>query len=285
MKFLLIILLGVGLAGCYRVSQGQESDAGGDADADSDADSDSDSDTESGQAGTTWVTIPGGAFQMGSTEGESDEEPVHTVNVHTFEMLKSEVTVSQYGECVTAGACTVPDSGGVNDNWGVAGRANHPVNAVDWNQAVTFCKWIGGRLPSEAEWEYAARNGSAENTYPWGDTPTPTCTHAVMDNGGGSGCGEDRTWPVCSKTNGNTSHGLCDMAGNVWEWVEDVYHNSYSGAPTNGSAWTSSSDTGHVIRGCSWFCVLDYLRASSRYWRNPTKRYYDHGVRCVRSSL
>ena len=197
-----------------------------------------------------WVLIPGGSFNMGSNNGESDEKPVHRVTVRTFEMTKTQVTVEQYKACVDAGACTAPDTGG-SCNWGQSDRGKHPINCVDWHQAQAYAKWAGGRLPSEAEWEYAARSGGRDWKYPWGNG-NATCERAVMYDGD-LGCGRESTWPVCSKPRGNTTHGLCDMAGNVWEWVQDWYHDSYKGAPTDGSAWEKPTGSIRVNRGGSWY--------------------------------
>jgi formylglycine-generating enzyme required for sulfatase activity len=231
-----------------------------------------------------WVYIQGGKFNMGST-GYTNEKPVHEVNVGDFNITKTEVTVSQYGECVTKGVCTEPGIGKTHDNWDVAGRENHPVNDVYWNQADIFCKWKGGRLPSEAEWEYAASNGG-KNKYPWGEE-TSTCEYGVMAIMGeeADGCGEDSTWPVCSKTAGNTSHGLCDMAGNVAEWVQDWYHDDYNGAPTDGSAWENPIGSNRVIRGGSLisFAGKGDLRATSRFYHSmPSNWGYSVGFRCAK---
>ncbi len=293
-----------------------DSDTGADADTDTDTDSDTDTDTNtdtdtdtgsdtgrcvdgdtsSGSAGIVWVSICGGSFQMGADDGYQHETPVHGVTVPDFEMLKTEVTVAQYGKCVTAGTCTAPSTVLSSCNWGESGYEDHPVNCVDWQQSVDFCTWVGGRLPSESEWEYAASNGSSEDTYPWGEAAV-SCKYTVMDEGG-YGCGTDRTMSVCSKTAGNTTHGLCDMAGNVWEWVEDYYHGSYdcdanpsaedcsSGglAPSDGSAWTSGSDEYRVLRGGSWnLDVPGLLRAAFRNWYVPTSGDDNLGFRCVRS--
>jgi len=228
----------------------------------------------------TWVQIQGGTYMMGSDTGNAYEQPVHQVTVPDFEMTMTDVTVEKYAACVDAGACTAPDTGSYC-NWEVAGREDHPVNCVDWFQAVDCCAWAGGRLPSEAEWEYAARSEGQDITYPWGDE-TATCQYAVMDDGG-NGCGEDRTWPVCSKPAGNTDQGLCDMAGNVWEWVQDWYHDSYDGAPDDGSAWESPAGTYRVLRGGCWSNDADYLRASVRLRDDPPLRRSGDGFRCARS--
>ncbi|MFO8071436.1 MAG: formylglycine-generating enzyme family protein [Polyangia bacterium] len=275
--------LALATAGCWDGGSTGGGDAGSDTDSDSDGDADSDTDTDTdtdtdADTDVSWVPITGGVFQMGSSEGGSDEIPVHEVTVPGFEMLETEVTVAQYGECVTAGECSEPDTG-TYGNWNDPGYEDHPVNYVDWDQAVAFCEWVGGRLPSEAEWEYAARGGGQDITYPWGDE-TATCDYAVM-NDGGYGCGTDRTWSVCSKTAGNTDQGLCDMAGNVWEWVQDRYHSDYTGAPADGSAWEDSGSV-RVRRGGSFVLVAYYLRAASRVVYDPSYQSAVLGFRCAR---
>jgi formylglycine-generating enzyme required for sulfatase activity len=224
-----------------------------------------------------WIKIPGGTFEMGS--GKGDEDPKHRVTVKGFQMAKTETTVAQYKACVSAGACTTPNTGSTC-NWGTSGREDHPVNCIDWSQAGTFCTWAGGRLPSEAEWEYAARSGGKAQEYPWGNT-TATCDLAVFSSGG-SGCGQNRTWPICSKPSGNTTQGLCDMAGNVWEWVEDWYHSSYTGAPTDGRAWVSPTGGTRVLRGGSFVNVASNLRSSFRNYVTPDSRRANDGGRCLR---
>ena len=230
----------------------------------------------------TWISIPGGTFDMGSTSGSSNETPVHSVTVPSFEMTQSEVTVAQYGECVTEGSCTAPSTSSSYCNWGESGYEDHPVNCVDWQQSVDFCAWVGGRLPSESEWEYAASNGASENIYPWGDEEA-TCDYAVMDDSTHSdGCDTGRTWSVCSKTAGNTSHGLCDMAGNVWERVEDWYHSDYTGAPADGSAWVVPSGSYRVTRGGGFSISAVSLRAADRNYYAPSYQYDFLGFRCAR---
>jgi formylglycine-generating enzyme required for sulfatase activity len=227
----------------------------------------------------TWISIPGGSFDMGSTAGLSDETPVHAVSVPSFEMTQTEVTVAQYGECVTTGACTEPATGYTDCNWNDPGYENHPVNCVDWNQARNFCAWAGGRLSTEAEWEYAARSGGQDITYPWGDQ-SATCTYAVM-NDGGAGCGTGRTMEVCSKPAGNTAQGLCDMAGNGYEWVEDDWHDDYNGAPNDGSAWVDAPrNSSRVARGGSF--ASRAVRAANRSTVAPSHFFTLLGFRCAR---
>ena len=232
--------------------------------------------------GIEWVRIAGGAYRMGSADGSDDERPVHEVEVGTFEMARTETTVEQYGACVKAGACTAPRSSNKYDNWGKAGRERHPVNTVTWDHAVAFCRWAGGRLPTEAEWEYAARGRGRPVTYPWGEEKA-TCDRAVM-NGGGYGCGEDRTWPVCSKERGNTPEGLCDMAGNVWEWVSDWYDKGYYASSPRRSPSGPSRGSGRVLRGGSFGSYAAGLRVSYRNVYSPGVASVVLGFRCARSN-
>jgi len=249
----------------------------------------------SGVSDVTWVRIPGGTFQMGSTDGDDDETPVHSVTVATFEMSKTEVTNGQYQRCVQAGACSAAhwDDGTCrmwNGSSFVQGSlpqsfrgSGQPVVCVDWAQATAYARWVGGRLPTEAEWEYAARSGGRNQTYPWGNQ-TATCSYAVMSDGG-SGCGRGVTWPVCSKTAGNTSQGLCDMAGNVWEWVSDWYGSGYyaNGPKSNPTGPVGGSN--RVKRGGSFVYYVGDLRASFRLHGDPSGDYVYLGFRCARSQL
>ncbi len=274
-----------------------DTDADSDSDTDGDTDADADTDTETGTdtgiqpcqgdecPDLIWVTIEGGTFEMGS-EMEPNEQPVHEVAVPSFEMTGTEVTVAQYAECVAAFACTEPDLGSWWWWWcngASSGHENHPMNCVDWYQAVDFCQWVGGRLPSEAEWEYAARGGGQDITYPWGDEEA-TCEYAVMDDDSyESGCDAWGTWAVCSKPNGNTAQGLCDMAGNVWEWVRDWWHSSYDGAPDDGSAWEGPPGSGRVLRGGDFESSAVSLRAANRVALETFEQYTTWGFRCARA--
>jgi len=224
------------------------------------------------KTGLTWIKIPGGSYQMGSIHGEKNERPVHRVTVGTFWMTKTEVTVAQYRKCVEDDACQVPDNPisnpqyAIGCNWGVKGRDDHPVNCVLWKWAKQYAKWARARLPSEAEWEYAARSLGKRKKYPWGSAK-PTTERAVMSHIGklsdNSKCYD--TCPVCSRSKkGNTEQGLCDMAGNAMEWVEDSYHPSYSGAPTDGAAWVAKGAQFRVSRGGAFSNGPNLLRTTAR---------------------
>ena len=248
------------------------------------------------RAGIRWVRIPGGTFTMGSADYNlQNSKPLHRVAVKSFELAKTLVTNNQYKACVEAHACTgahVFDGTCVVSN-GVSRRRStlpasfqrddQPVVCVDWEQAKAYAEWVGGRLPSEAEWEYAARSAGHDWKFPWGNEEV-TCDRAVIDDGG-PGCGKSSTWPVCLKTAGNTTQGLCDMTGNVLEWIEDWYHPSYDGAPTNGSAWESPSGSTRVSRGSSWTNLGSLGRAQStrRNYVEPRGAESTLGFRPARS--
>ena len=200
----------------------------------------------SGGAGTIpaeieWVRIPGGTFAMGQ-ELITDAMPVHDVTVPAFEMARTEVTVAQYRRCVVVDECTEPETSSYC-NWGKSGKDDHPVNCADWNQARTFASWAGGRLPSEAEWEYAARG---DDPHPYAgstDADAVACRNRWESKGG--------TCVVGSRA--ANGFGLSDMSGNVGEWVEDCYGRSYVGVPTDGSTHLSCAGSDQVVRGGSWW--------------------------------
>lgn len=233
-----------------------------------------------GQA-VEWVSIGGGKFTMGTDDGTDLfkwSKPIHEDTIKNFEMSKTLVTVEQYAECVIKGGCTEPNTGSYC-NWGVAGRQHHPINCVDWTQANQFVMFKGVRLPSESEYEYAATSGGKNQKYPWGNEDA-TSDKAVMS--------DDSTLPVCSKPAGNAkvSGGeLCDMVGNAWEWTADAWHDSYVGAPTDGSAWDGPSGSYRVLRGGSFrYSDAGYLRADYRNNGDPSLRDGGIGFRLARSS-
>jgi formylglycine-generating enzyme required for sulfatase activity len=209
--------------------------------------------TSMGKAGIEWVTIPGGSFTMGAEDMGPDAQPPHQVTVPTFRMAKTLVTNKQYQACVAAGACKALGDCGEKFR-----GDEQPAVCMDWDQAEAFSHWAGGRLPSEAEWEYAARGAGRERRFPWGDEAAD-CEKALI-----LGCNDGATAPVCWRPQGNTEQGLCDMAGNAWEWVEDRYHGSYEGAPTDGEAWDIPAAAFRVVRGGSWFSDGEHARSARR---------------------
>ena len=238
-------------------------------------------------AALDWVDIPAGSFLMGCVPGDpicyEPEKPPHNVSIIGLQLSRTEVTVDQYGKCVEDGVCSRPTIGG-KCNWGVQGRENHPFNCVTWAQASGFCQWVGGRLPSEAEWEYAARGGGKIRIYPWGDQAS-VAEYAVKCVPGSAdiGCESQGTMSVCSISKGNTSQGLCDIAGNVWEWVQDWWHDDYTGAPVDGSAWESPAGSLRVARGGGYGSTdAGDLRVSNRFCYAPGYTYEFLGIRCAR---
>jgi formylglycine-generating enzyme required for sulfatase activity len=223
------------------------------------------------------VLVPAGEFSMGSPEGDPDEKPAHKVLINAFFMDKYEVTVKQY-------AAFLQESGGDRPSeWKTMNKTanqNRPVMGVDWAEAARYCKWAGKRLPTEAEWEKAAR-GTDGRLYPWGNDP-PTPLHA--NYGKKEWNNHEALVPVGTLEAGKSPYGIYDMAGNVWEWVSDWYDNDYykhspaespAGPPTGGFK---------VIRGGSWNTSARNLRAADRYFDPPSFRsQYVPGFRCAKT--
>jgi formylglycine-generating enzyme required for sulfatase activity len=232
------------------------------------------------RAAIDWVTLKGGSYVMGD-EGSWDR-PATRVKVGAFQMARTEVTVAQYRACVTAGACAVPSGRWVGCNYGVAGRDDHPVNCVGLDQARAYAAWVGGRLPSEAEWEYAARGGGADIEFPWGNEKA-TCDRAIVEDANKvDGCGLDRSWPVCSKPAGNSKHGLCDMAGNVQEWTEDCFDPDVAW-PKDGRPKRSADCDTHILRGGSWQMFPYVVHTRGQSVSKPTEDRENNGIRPVRA--
>jgi formylglycine-generating enzyme required for sulfatase activity len=229
--------------------------------------------TECATGCPTMVVVPAGKFMMGSPESEKgrdeSEGPQHEVTIaKPFAAGRTEVTFAEWDVCVAAGACREAH----DSKWG---RDERPVINVSWDDAKQYVAWLARitgkeyRLLTEAEWEYAARAGTT-TAYSWGDD-------IGKGNANCYGCGSQwdvQTAPVGSFT--PNDFGLYDMHGNVHEWVEDVWHGNYSGAPVGGSAWLEGADRRQrVIRGGAWSNHPPYLRAAFRGWE--TFDYYRNG--------
>ncbi|MDP3542597.1 MAG: SUMF1/EgtB/PvdO family nonheme iron enzyme [Elusimicrobiota bacterium] len=236
-------------------------------------------------AGIQWVKIPGGSFMMGSDTGDM-EGPAHKVTLKPFEMSKSVVTNKQWKACVAAGKCETPEPACLKRRLIHPGkqrldRDDQPAVCMSVAAADRFAEWAGGFIPTEAQWEYAARSAGKDRTYPWDDEKID-CERAVIHpKGGAAGCGSGESWPVCSKPKGHTAQGLCDMVGNVQQWTKDLYKNTYAGAPTDGSARLDKGLSYRVIRGSAWG-QQDYFHVT---WRNVSTHHAADpglGLRLVR---
>jgi serine/threonine-protein kinase len=223
------------------------------------------------------VFVPAGEFEMGSESGY-DEQPVHTVTLDDFWIDRTEVTNAMYALCVEAGACEPPrdaSSYSRSSYYGDSEFDSYPVIYVSWDDASDYCAWAGRRLPTEAEWEKAAR-GTDARTYPWGNgAPDESQMNFNALVGDTSEAG---TYP-----DGASPYGALDMAGNVWEWVADWYDESYyAGSPSENPQGPSSGES-RVLRGGSWLVSVLNVRAAFRYWIEPARSLSDFGFRCARS--
>ena len=233
------------------------------------------------------VVVPAGPFWMGCNDAvdpecSDDEYPYHEVTLPEFRIDKTEVTLTDYAVCLDAGRCEAPDSG-ARCNWDVGARDGHPVNCISWSQAQNYCTSLGRRLPTEAEWEKAAR-GTRGWRYPWGNDEA-SCDFAVFHSDSGSSCGREQpTWPVCSKMGGESPYGACDMAGNVFEWVADWYEEGYYEESPAASPTGPASGTMRVLRGGAWLFGAEYLRSSHRSAIDPSIRDVTLGFRCASTS-
>ncbi|MCK4315304.1 MAG: SUMF1/EgtB/PvdO family nonheme iron enzyme, partial [Anaerolineae bacterium] len=224
--------------------------------------------------GMTMVYVPAGEFEMGSTEGDDDEQPVHTVALDGFWIDQTEVTNAQYRQCVEAGDCDPPlhsNSSTRDSYYGNSTYDDYPVIHVSWFQANAYCEWAGARLPTEAEWEYAAR-GPNGLIYPWGNSaPNDTLLNYNRNVGDTTEAG--------SYLDGASWCDVQDLAGNVWEWVADWYEDYPSTAQTNPTG--PAGGDYKVLRGGGWLISQSYVRAVSRYHYTPGHRTHFVGFRCV----
>lgn len=241
------------------------------------------------------VYVPDGTFAMGCSRGDgdcgSDEGPPGGVSVRVpaFTIDRHEVTVAEYRGCVAAGKCSEPLTNSDNRycNYGHPGRDRHPVNCIDWQQALDYCTQAGGRLPYEAEWERAARAGS-DTRYPWGERVS--CREAILDEvspaGTGrepDGCYTDATWAVGSRP--ANALGLYDMHGNAGEWIANWYApDALRALYAQGDLAGPAQGRQRVVRGGSWDEDRPNLRSSFRNVKPPLQGeaiYGSVGFRCV----
>jgi sulfatase modifying factor 1 len=232
--------------------------------------------TLSGQDGAPMVLVPAGEFPMGSDEGDDDEQPVHRVGLDSFYLDTFEVTNGRFAKFVVAIQSEPP--------WGFADQetpvvdAERPVRWVTWLEATGYCLWAGKRLPTEAEWEKAAR-GPEGRVYPWGNDP-PTAAHAVF----GLKEGAETVSPIGDHPQGASPYGVQDLAGNLYEWVSDWYDDAfYAASPLRNPRGPVAGST-KVQRGGSYINSPYRLRSAFRTKGDPTEHDPHVGFRCAQDA-
>jgi formylglycine-generating enzyme required for sulfatase activity len=234
--------------------------------------------TKIGKDGAPMVLVPAGEFLMGSPEGEGNpgERPQHLVVLDAFYIDQYEVTFAEYDKFAKATGRNLPDDAG----WG---RGQRPVINVSWEDAKDYAAWLAEqtskpyRLPTESEWEYAARSGGKDEVWAGTSDEEQLVDYAVY--------GGNSTQSVGSKQPNGLR--LYDMSGNVREWVEDCWHDNYEGAPSDGSARLEGGGGDcdlRVFRGGSWYDFPDFLRASTRLRYTPVGRFYFLGFRLAQDA-
>ena len=221
------------------------------------------------------VYIPAGYFEMGSAgndlPADEDEQPLHRVYLDAYWFDRTEVTNQMYNLCISSGACTPPAR---TEYYLNLQYANHPMRGVSWDQANAYCGWANRRLPTEAEWEKAAR-GSDGRIYPWGNSNP---NHEVLNFDQQIG---DST-PVGAYPGGVSPYGVMDMAGNVWEWVQDGYTLDFYFISPEKNPLSISPVNRRVLRGGNWDSNAEGVRAANRFWAFPGRNDTD-GFRCAKS--
>ena len=245
------------------------------------------------------VTISAGSFKMGCNkdmEGSCPEDtvPVHDVALSSYVMDKFEVPVELFELCMSENVCTNDNadephyrtsSDSYQCNIGNPERKNHPANCVTWHGAKAYCEWLGKRLPTEAEWENAAKSGKVQ-IYPWGNEPAASCDNTVM-KGNANGCGSNTTSPLGSKPEGASEQGIFDLSGNVAEYTSDWYEKKFysteeaSSTGTQGPAEPEKNKF-KVIRGGSYIYGESHTRSSYRGSAKLDDPAIDFGFRCVK---
>jgi len=214
------------------------------------------------------VFLPGGTFTMGNNQGKVNEQPVHEVVIKPFYIDIHEVTVSQY-------ATFLEETGHEQPSYWQPefDRADDPVVGITWNDAIAYASWSEKRLPTEAEWEYAARGGALDKTYSWGDQPD-----RKYANFSSSGIAPVKRF----EPNG---YGIYDMLGNVWEWCSDWYSDAYYRVASRNNPQGPFTGTHKVLRGGTWYSNEEQIRITNRYYSLPEIKSFHIGFRCVQSAL
>lgn len=223
--------------------------------------------------GAALIYVPAGEFQMGSSDSDpdadADERPQHRVFLDGYWIDRTEVTNAMYQKCVQDGKCSEPAH---SRRYAQGAYADHPAVGISWSQAVEYCSWAGRRLPTEAEWEKAAR-GVDGRLYPWGDA----APNAERLNFGHL---VDDTAAAGSYPSGASPYGVLDMSGNVWEWVADGYDETYYSVSPYQNPPGGTSVNRRVLRGGSWNNQAHNVRAANRFWAFPGRNDMD-GFRCA----
>lgn len=225
--------------------------------------------------------VPQGAFIMGSENGDEYERPVHSVYLDDFWIDKTEITNSMYYLCMELGTCDAPLSDGFTapkDHYKDTTKADHPVVNVTWYDAETYCEWVGRRLPTEAEWEKAARGVNGQ-IYPWGNQdPTPELLNFDKNN--------FSLMPVGSFPLGASPYGVMDMAGNAWEWIADWYDDDYYEISPSKNPTGPIEGTRRSMRGGAYFQPAYEVRTTFRGSTPPDyNRSGDMGFRCAMTNV
>jgi formylglycine-generating enzyme required for sulfatase activity len=218
----------------------------------------------------TLLYVPAGSFVMGSNKNEVNDgdESTHNVTLDAYFIDQTEVTNAMYKLCVQAGVCKPPD----NSRYSDPTYADHPVTSVTWENAYAYCSWTGRRLPTEAEWEKAAR-GKSGFIYPWGNLPDDSLLNYNSL--------EKDTTPVNAYPGGASPYGVLDMAGNVWEWVNDWYDDDYYNDSPKFNPPGPDSGSYRVIRGGGWKDTKRDVRSANRGPQVPTNTDSTIGFRCA----
>lgn len=216
------------------------------------------------QAPEGMALIPGGTFMMGSDDGDQDEQPAHEVVISPFYLDIHEVTIAQYRRFIEATGRPAPLFWHPDLD-----RPDDPVVGVSWFDANDYAAWLGKRLPTEAEWEFAARGGSAGARYPWGDSPDRDAANYAS-----FGIVPVKSFPP-------NGFGLHDMAGNVWEWCSDWYDRDFYRRGPMHNPQGPFEGALKVLRGGAWYCTEDAVRSSNRYYAAPQTQDFSMGFRCA----